>query len=110
MPRKVSMSERVAQALLQYRERAIDLGLRDEFRDAWRTIWHGLNSRPLPPDEAPDTFGDLHFTTCHPPKHRVCIGCVAPLSVRFAVCEDGSKETGEILQTVTIIRIDPMFE
>jgi hypothetical protein len=110
MPRRVSMSEQLAHTLFQLRQRAIELGLRDEFRIAWRKIWDGLNSRPLPPDESPDTFGDLHFTTRHPPRHRICIACVLPLSVRFAVCDDGNAESGEIVQTVTILRVDPMFE
>jgi hypothetical protein len=110
MSRKVSMSESLAHRLLDLRRSAIEEGLRSEFRIAWRKIWDALNFRPLPPVDAPDTFGELRFTTRNEPRHRVCIGCVRPLSVWFAVHEYLDSKSGEVTTLVTILRADPMWE
>ena len=110
MSRKVSMSEHVALTLLQYRRRAIDEGLKYQFRVAWQKIWNALHVRSLPPDESPDTFGELRFTTRNVPRHRVCIACVLPLAIHFVVHDEMVQGSDEIHTIVTIIRIDPMFK
>ncbi len=110
MPRRVSMSEKLARSLLEHRRRARELGLGKEFRLAFEKIWDSLHVRPLPPDESAETFGEQCYTTAHPPRHRICIASVMPLTVYFAIYDDDSIHPGDTLTYVTLIRVIPMFE
>jgi hypothetical protein len=104
------MSEKLARSLLEHRRRARELGLGKEFRLAFEKIWDSLHTRPLPPDESADAFGEHRYTTPNPPRHRICIASVRPPTVYFAIYEDEASQPAEALTYVTLIRVIPMFE
>jgi hypothetical protein len=110
MARKVSLSQNLAYQLLELRRRAREIGLGDDFRMAWDKIWQCLNTRPLPPDESDEVFGEIQFTTPHEPRHRICIAAIRPLAIHFAVYYDISQASSEPQVFVTIIRATAMFE
>jgi hypothetical protein len=102
------MSLLLAENLRDYHRRAVELGLGKEFRLAFQKLWSGLHTRPLPPDESPETLGELRYTTPHHPQHRVCIASVKPITIYFSIFDEDKE--GEVTTLVNIIRIIPMLE
>lgn len=103
------MSQILAEALLEQRRRARELGLGLEFKVAWQKIWLSLNTRPLPPDESDQVFGEILYTTPHEPKHQVCIASVRPLTIYFSVYYGSTTSVTETNVVVNVIRAIPMF-
>ena len=88
MARKVAISQKVAEELVELQRQAEQHGMRAAFRQAWITIWKALHERPLPPEESEVVFGEILYRTKHPPIHSVNLCSVRPLTVKFSVCEE----------------------
>ena len=67
------------------------------------SIVESLRTRPLPPEDAPDVFGELRFRLPHM-KLNVCVGVVRPLTVHFAVSQETQTHKDESFVTVYLVR------
>jgi hypothetical protein len=103
MTRKVVISKKIALQLLDLQGEAAETGRKAAFRHAWISVWEALHVRPLPPDESDAVFGEPLYRTKHVPIHLINIGCVRPLSVRFATCEETVVIAGEAVTPVFVL-------
>lgn len=105
MKRKVVISERLARHLLDLQNEAEQGGRKAAFQSAWLEMWNALHSRPLPPDESDDVFGEPLYHTKNAPIHLISLVTVRPLAMRFATCEEEVISAGEIVTPVFVLKV-----
>jgi hypothetical protein len=108
MTRKVVISQKLAEHLLDLQREAEKTARKSAFRDAWIDLWNALHERPLPPDESDEVFGEPLYRTKHAPIHLISLGCARPLAVRFATCDEMVVVAGESVTPVFVLAVSLM--
>jgi hypothetical protein len=89
--RKVAYSLAVAEELKKLHQLALKRGQGQAFAKALTEIFTSLRTRPLPPDESPNVFGELRYRLKHLGLFK-CVATVRPLVVQFGVAEASPGE------------------
>jgi hypothetical protein len=106
-PRRVEYSGKVLHQLKELAQEARDQGREPAFLVALKAIEKALRTRPLPPEDHPNVFGEPYFRL--PVLGLVvCKKVVAPLVVHFSVSEkvqiaQGSAFVGVYVNGFTLL-------
>lgn len=105
LPRRVEYSAAILQRIKALAADAAKQGRLPSFRRALTTIDDALRTRPLPPSDNPDTFGDPAYTLKHL-KLLVCHALVPPVTLHFAVSLEPQKIDAAVFIGVYRMRIE----
>jgi hypothetical protein len=108
-PRKISHSKKVFQEILNLHAQAILRDQEEEFLAALQQIWDALLKRPLPPEDAANTFGEQTHSLAHL-SLRMCLAAVPPLAVQFGVSKQPQIIEGTESIAIYLIRFFPLFK
>ena len=74
-------------------------GVLAEVEAALEAIQEALLTRPLPPSDVPDTFGEPRFSI---PPFTICLATIAPVVVYFGVTTQAINHHGQMVYPVVI--------
>jgi hypothetical protein len=99
---RIIQGPNLKQRIVALREQAQQIGRLKEFDQALADLEQALLTRPLPPDDAPNLFGDRQYSI---PPFTISLGIIRPLVVYFGATAQTIVHHGAVVYPVLIYEL-----